>query len=130
MIRNLIIGLVMTFGATGLFAQTIGSDEFRGDGSWKTDGVVKRSSRWSLDLQRGEDGTVTGLITISDSPLFAAGRIRGTLEGNVISGTITDEQGEHVARFSGVLSRTGFRGRYVDRTGESGEWEWEGELPE
>lgn len=94
MTRNAIVGLCIVLGANILGAQTITCPEVRGDGSWKTDRV-------SLDLQRGENGTLTGLITISDSPLFAAGRIRGTLEGNVISGTITGEQGDHVARFNG-----------------------------
>jgi hypothetical protein len=116
--------------ATVAGAQSAAFDELRGDGSWKTDGKAKRATQqWSLDLQRSSDGTVSGLITVADSPLFAAGRVHGKLEDRVISGTITDEQGNHVARFNGTLSRSGFQGKYVDRTGESGEWEWEGELP-
>lgn len=123
--------LLAMVGTSAVVAQTIASKELRGDGSWKIDGYAKRSTQqWSLDLHRGDNSAVTGLITVTDSPLFAAGRVNGRLEGNVITGTITDEQGEHVARFNGVLSRHRFRGRYTDRTGEAGEWEWEGKLPE
>lgn len=112
-------------------APSISAKELRGDGSWNPDGKAKvASQQWSLDLRRGDDGTITGLITVTDSPLFSVGRVQGKLEDRVISGTITDEQGNHVAQFNGILSRTGFAGKYVDRTGESGEWEWQGELPE
>jgi hypothetical protein len=117
--------------ATAASAQSATFDELRGDGSWNPDGEAKvATQQWSLDLKRSDDGTVSGLITVTDSPLFSVGRVHGKLEDRVISGTITDEQGNHVAQFNGTLSRSGFRGKYVDRTGESGEWEWEGKLPE
>lgn len=130
MTRRTSLAIVLAF-ATVANAQSMDVDRMRGGGSWKTDGEVKRTTQqWSLDLRRSDDGTVSGLITIKDSPLFSVGKVHGKLDDRVISGTITDEEGKEVAQFNGVLSRSGFRGKYVDRTGESGDWEWEGTLPE
>jgi hypothetical protein len=117
--------------AAAVGAQTLDRAELSGRGSWKTDHDQKRpAQRWSLDLQRGEDGAMSGEITIGDSPLFRTGRVAATVDGDSIHGRITDEQGEHVANFDGVVSAGRLHGNYTDRTGETGEWEWEGKLPE
>lgn len=113
------------------YAQSSDSANLRGAGSWKTDGETERPvQQWSLDLKRGQDGTVSGTIDVAGSPLVGSGRVEGKFDGRVIAGAIVDSQGGHVARFNGLLTPTGFRGKYVDRTGESGEWQWEGQLPE
>jgi hypothetical protein len=116
--------------ASSAGAQEAPPDELAGGGHWKTDGeATTPAQQWSLDVQRSDDGTISGLITVADSPLFAAGRVHGTIDGRVISGTVTDEQGDQVLQFNGTLSDDRFRGKYVARTGESGEWEWEGPPP-
>lgn len=111
-------------------AQHITSRELRGDGSWRTDGEIQTTSQqWSLNLQRGDHDRITGLITVSDSPLFRLGTVDGTFDGRIISGTITDETGSPAATFTGAVLGGGFAGKYTDRTGETGEWHWAGELP-
>jgi len=128
--KPILIAILLTLGGGAATAQTAVSRDLHGAGSWKTDGEAKRAAaQWSLDLQRSRDGTVSGVINVADSPLLGSGRVRGRFDGRLISGTIVDEQGTDVARFNGLLTRSGFRGRYVDRTGETGDWEWEGEIP-
>lgn len=103
----------------------------RGDGGWKTDGKAQRAAqRWNIDLKRLEDDTLTGLVTIEDSPLMHDGTLAGKIEGGRVSGTIQDDKGLHVATFVGTANGSGgFRGSYEDRTGEVGDWEWAGPLP-
>lgn len=121
---------VVLVGPAGVWGQGPVAEQVRGEGSWTSDGTARGlAQRWSLHLQRAEDGTVWGLITVRDSPLLRAGRVVGKMEGRTISGTITDEQGRVAVRFTGVVSDRGLRGRYTDRTGETGEWQWEGEFP-
>lgn len=131
MIHLLALGIVISVFCGTASAQLSDPADIRGDGSWKTDGVAKRAAqRWNLDLRRADDGTISGLITVTDSPLLQAGRIHGRIDGRTISGTILGDQGEYVARFNGLLNNGRFQGKYTDRTGETGEWEWEGEPPQ
>ena len=102
------------------------STEARGDGDWKTDGrTQKATQRWDLDLTRAEDGSVSGEITVADSPLLANGSVQGRMDGRRISGVILDEAGDRAASFEGTVGPDQvLRGTYTDRTGETGEWEW------
>jgi hypothetical protein len=123
--------LIVTLAVGTAAAQPdLATTELEGGGSWKVDGEAKRSSRqWDLDLQRAEDGTITGTIRVDGSPLLSEGRVQGKLDGNLISGAIVGEDGERAATFTGLLANGRFQGKYTDRTGETGEWEWEGKLP-
>lgn len=102
----------------------------RGDGGWKTDGLTEKvTQRWDLSLRRGADGSISGQISVDDSPLLATGTVQGRLDGRRISGVILDEAGNRAASFEGnVGADRVLRGTYTDRTGETGEWEWEGDL--
>ena len=84
--------------------------------------------RWDLDVTAAADGTLSGSATLQGSPLMTTGRVTGRVAGQGVSGTISDEKGRLVATFSGTVDqRTGaMRGRYEDRTGEVGDWEWAG----
>lgn len=101
-----------------------------GDGAWKSDDkAAKAAQRWDLTLSRASDNSVSGHITVADSPLLTNGTIEGRLDGRRLSGIIFDETGNHAASFEGrVGADRVLRGTYVDRTGETGEWEWEGDL--
>lgn len=104
--------------------------DLRGGGSWNADSETKRSEqRWDLDLHRDGGGSISGRINVADSPLMTQGHVQGKFDGYMISGTIVDERGAYVARFNGLLRGSRFQGRYTDRTGETGKWEWEGQLP-
>lgn len=103
----------------------------RGKGNWKPAGVRRRPlQRWSLDVTRGDNGEVTGSVTVSDSPLLANGRVRGKIAGEQVSGTVVRPDGAEVLRFWGTVKDRKVRGTYSDSTGETGEWVWDGLLPE
>jgi len=46
--------------------------------------------------------------------------------GSSVAGLITDDDGNHVARFSGTVIGESMKGTYTDRTGEVGDWNWDG----
>lgn len=109
----------------------IRSTEIHGDGDWQTRGVSKSAGRqWHLDLQRGPDDTLTGRVQLQGSPLGSAGTLHARIDGTHLSGTITGDDGQTIAKVQGELTKEGFRGTYTDRTGEVGDWEWQGELPQ
>ena len=103
-----------------------------GAGAWKAQGKIENpSQRWSVDVKRTADGSVSGQITVEDSPLLSSGTLVGKVEGQSIAGTINDDNGLQAATFSGRRSDSGtFRGTYEDRTGEVGTWEWDAQLSE
>lgn len=110
-------------------AITAGS--FRGDGSWKPRGAGRKpAQRWSVTITRNDGGEITGLVAVAKSPLLANGNLRARLVGTQVSGTISRPDGGEVVRFWGVLQGRRLRGEYLDLSGESGEWTWEGPLPE
>lgn len=106
----------------------------RGQGQWRPEASSSRRSMgspaWSVSLQRGADGTVSGDIQVEGPPLLRSGRVHGRFFGNRVSGVILDESREVAATFRGRVDRATarFAGTYVDRTGESGNWEWNGAL--
>ncbi len=100
-------------------------------GGWKSDGKSQRAAqRWTLDVKRAADDTVSGRVILADSPLASAGNVRGHIVGTNFSGSVTDDDGNLVAKLAGRVSKQGIDGTYTDRTGETGEWHWEGALPE
>lgn len=103
----------------------------QGGGRWKAHGRKPRPrQRWSLDVDHAADGTIRGSVNVGDSMLFAAGRVEGVVKGRRVAGTIFDERGDPVARFNGNITPGGVSGSYIDRTGGTGEWAWEGPTPE
>jgi len=105
--------------------------EIHGGGDWQKRGVSKSAGRqWHLDLQRAPDGTLTGWVDLQGSPLGSGGTLHAKLDGTRLSGTITGNDGQTIAKVQGELTKQGFRGTYTDRTGEVGDWEWQGELPQ
>jgi hypothetical protein len=110
---------------------TASFDALRAGGSWKTAGARRRPlQRWSLDVVRAEGGDLTGYVVIDDSPLLTRGRVRGRLDGDTVSGIITDPKGDEAVRFTGAVVGGRLRGTFVDRTGETGEWAWDAPLPD
>lgn len=105
--------------------------EVHGAGDWQTRGGSKRATqRWDLAVQRTADGFLRGRIYIRDSPLMSDGLVEAHVSGNLVAGFITDEQGELVASFRGTVQGTRMSGTYTDRTGEAGDWEWDGSAAE
>jgi hypothetical protein len=103
----------------------------RGSGGWKSDGKeTAAAQQWSLNVTRGDDNSIRGRVTLSGSPLASAGNVSGHIIGTTVSGTITDDDGKQIATFQGTASKAGMSGKYTDRTGETGEWSWQGNLPE
>ena len=105
--------------------------DLNGSGSWTPGGKQRRSlQRWSLRVERDDEGGLHGTVVVNDSPLLSSGVVRGALRGQHLSGTIADTSGNRIAEFRGIISAGGVRGTYTDRTGETGDWIWDGPLPE
>lgn len=110
----------------GKSSPRIAQPRIQGGGLWKGRGRARRPrQRWSMDIDRDDDGTIHGRIDVKDSVLLTEGRVEGVISGRRITGTISGEQGAAVAKFYGIITDEGVRGTYVDVTGETGEWFWE-----
>jgi hypothetical protein len=105
--------------------------EMHGLGSWKAEGKAQRpAQRWNLDAVRLENDELRGRIAVSDSPVIpAGGNVEGRINGETVTGTIVDDAGNQLATFQGTITPGGIQGKYTDKTGEVGEWVWNGELP-
>ena len=102
----------------------------RGSGGWETDGKRRVANhRWNLQLTRGDDNSVSGRVTLNGSPLASAGNVHGQIQGEGVFGTVTDDAGHEVAAFEGTITASGMRGKYMDRTGEIGDWASDGLPP-
>jgi hypothetical protein len=115
----------------GMQPTEIRQQRLHGAGRWKAHGRQQRPrARWTLDLDRGDDGKIYGSVNVGDSMLFASGRIEGEINGRRVAGTIFDEHGDPVAKVNGVITAEGLSGSYTDRSGATGEWVWDGPLPQ
>ena len=124
-------GLCLATPAFGGDQEPFAVGSSQGDGSWKVDGEPQRSAQnWRLDVHRTSDGRLIGRIDLGGSPLASSANVVGKVTGSKLSGAIIDDAGDQVATFTGILSESGIRGRYIDRTGEAGDWFWEGQLRE
>jgi hypothetical protein len=100
----------------------------RGSGDWQRDG--RAPQRWEIDLTRRDDTAIEGRVTLAGSPLLRSGVLRGTLDGRRVAGSVSDDDGNQVATFVGVILPSGtWQGTYQDRTGEVGRWSWNGAPP-
>ena len=112
-------------------APAITAHALHGAGGWKTDAkAVRPTQRWNLDVARGDDNSIRGRVRVADSPLLSAGNVEGQITGRSVSGTISDDDGHQIATFQATITRTGISGTYTDQTGETGQWSWDGPLPQ
>lgn len=100
----------------------------RSHGSWGESGGRRGMHPWALDVRREANDRISGRVDLGDSPLAAAGNVDGRIDGKLVSGRITDDVGQLIARFEGSITATGMEGVYRDRSGEAGRWSWEGVL--
>ena len=103
-----------------------------GRGSWQRAEQSARPSaqQWDIDVNRADDDTLDGRVSVAGSPLLQNGILHGRINGRRVSGSIDDPGGNHVADFSGaVLPNGAMQGTYQDRSGEVGRWSWDGPLP-
>ena len=100
--------------------------QLHGAGDWATDGRRQRSVQtWDLDVKRVGD-SLAGTIELSGSALATSGVVQGRIKGERVFGSIQDEAGRLIARFEGERQDGVVRGRYHDRSGETGAWSWAG----
>ncbi len=109
-----------------------------GSGPWALDrptaggtalGRGERTRRWNAQLRHGDDGSLTGDITVMGAAGFSVGKISGQLAWPRVWGTIHDPRGEAVASFEGTIGAEGASGTFTTRDGETGPWEWEVAVP-
>ncbi len=110
----------------GSYEARASSRHVRGEGDWATDGRRQRSVQtWDLDVKRVGD-SLAGTIELSGSALATSGVVQGRVKGERVFGSIQDEAGRLIARFEGERQDGVVRGRYHDRSGETGSWSWAG----
>lgn len=101
----------------------------RGHGGWNGRGKAKDArQRWDLDVARDKNA-LRGRLNLAGSPLAKEGVVTGTIDGDRVSGTVSDSNGALILNFEGVAAGGQVAGEYIDRTGERGSWSWEGSLP-
>lgn len=103
-----------------------------GSGRWGASGTARAAGvqGWSVQLSN-RDGLLDGTVTVSGSPLIRNGRVTGRIQGRGVAGTLLDAEGRQVATFTGTITESGrVHGRYQDRTGALGTWEWDQPLAE
>ncbi len=109
----------------------IAARDIRGGGAWQTKGKkAAPTQRWDLQVTRGDDNSIHGRVNLVGSPLAKTGNVEGHVSGSDVSGTITDDNGNPVATFTGSVGPKGMSGAYTDRSGETGSWSWDGSPPQ
>lgn len=93
-------------------------------GLWRSATLGTADRSWHVQLERDRrDGTISGTIAVAGSTLLGqAARVDGRIDGEKVSGVITDDSGRQVASFSGTAGEDGMAGTYTTVDGDSGEW--------
>jgi hypothetical protein len=136
--RMIVLAAVLATAAVSVptsFAQTapaaITAPQLHGGGGWKPAAkAALPGQQWHVDALRATDNTLRGRVSLGGSPLAAAGNLVGQISGQSLSGNVVDDNGKPIASFTGTVSSTGISGTYTDRTGETGNWSWDGPLPQ
>lgn len=93
-------------------------------GEWKSARFEGDTRSWQVQLERDiETGALGGRISVSGSlSMAAAAKVQGQMDGSAVSGIVTDEAGNQLATFSGVVTAEGMVGTYVTTDGDEGDW--------
>jgi hypothetical protein len=109
----------------------ITASQLHGGGGWKPSAkAALAGQQWHVDALRATDNTLRGRVSLGGSPLAHAGNLVGQISGQSLSGNVVDDTGKQIASFTGAITATGITGTYTDRTGETGNWSWDGPLPQ
>jgi hypothetical protein len=135
--RTILVAVVFVTAGTlapGSFAQSapvaITASQLHGGGGWKPSAkAAVAGQQWHVDALRATDNTLRGRVSLGGSPLAQAGNLVGQISGQRLSGNVVDDNGKQIASFTGTVTSTGISGTYTDRTGETGNWTWDGPLP-
>lgn len=128
--------------AAGLWAAAAAADDalqrlgatqaevLRAGGDWGETKLTmgEGGQRWNVDALRSADNQIRGRIAVSGSTLFEAANVEARLSGRGVVGKLLDDEGKELAEFEGRVTAAGASGTYQARTGETGEWKWEGQL--
>ena len=107
-----------------------GAPVARRRGGWKPNAkAALPGQQWHVDALRASDNTLRGRVTLGGSPLAQAGNLVGKISDQQLSGNVVDDTGKQIVSFTGTITASGISGTYTDRTGETGNWSWDGPLP-
>jgi hypothetical protein len=101
-----------------------------GPGTWRSRRTGTATQGWHIQLKRLDDDSLSGRITIVGSPLIQQARIEGQISGRDVYGVIVGDDNVQVATFSGSVFKSGMSGTYTTTDGDSGNWSWDGSLPD
>lgn len=87
------------------------------------------AERWDITVTRADNTVLEGHVTRVGSTSLQGGRLRGTIAGRRVTGSVSDAAGALVATFVGTITQSGgIHGSYHDRSGAVGRWSWDGPL--
>lgn len=102
----------------------------RGGGTWMADveahltQAATEPHRWTIDAERGENGSLTGTLTLSGSPNLTAATFDGQISGETVTGTIA-QGGQPIATITGTINGGQITGQYTTSWGEAGAFDWD-----
>ncbi len=97
-----------------------------GSGHWQSRRSGGDTQGWQIQVQRMDDDSLSGRITIVGSPLIQQARIEGQVFGSEVDGVIVGDDNVQLATFTGSIAQRAMSGTYTTTDGDSGNWSWDG----
>jgi hypothetical protein len=98
-------------------------------GGWQSTNQAGLSSgtspRWTANLAHGEGNSLSGRVEVTGSSRLSGGNFQGQVDGNQVSGTLTDDTGALVATIVGSVNNGTFEGQYTAWDGSTGTFTWD-----
>jgi hypothetical protein len=93
-------------------------------GSWKdtSGGSASAAKGLRLAVMRDRDDNLRGRVEVSSSGVLQEGNVEGRVTGHTVWGTVSDDEGRVIVRFTGSIGPDGIAGTYRDRNGGAGSW--------
>jgi hypothetical protein len=124
-VRAAVMTMTLLAGVGVLYAAT----QLRLGGGWHSTNQAGLSSgtspRWTANLVHGEGNSLSGRVEVTGSSHLGGGNFQGHVDGNQVSGTLTDDTGALVATVVGSVHNGTFEGQYTAWDGSTGTFTWD-----
>jgi len=124
-VRAAVMTMTLLAGVGVLYAAT----QLRVGGGWQYTNQaglsLGDSPRWTANLVRGEDNSLSGRVEVTGSSRLSGGNFQGHVNGNQVSGTLADDTGALLATLVGSVHNGTFEGQYTAWDGSTGTFTWD-----